>query len=55
MVAEKLRERAHEYELNAAAAEERGEIDSANGFHAVEVALREFADVVETTLDEEPA
>lgn len=51
-VVEKLLEKAHEYELNAEAAKERGEIESANGFRSVEVALREFADVVDAVLEE---
>lgn len=46
-VADRLLDKAHEYELNAAAAQERGEVDAANGFHAIEIVLRELAEVFE--------
>jgi hypothetical protein len=49
-VVDKLLAKAHEYELNAEAAKDRGEIESANGFRSVEVALREFAGVVDEVL-----
>jgi hypothetical protein len=51
-VVEKLRAKAHEYAVNAAAAEERGDVLGEQGFLAVEVALRELADVFDEVLEE---
>lgn len=51
-VAERLLEKAHEYELNAAAAKERGEVDAANGFYAIEITLREIAEVFDDEREE---
>lgn len=51
-VVEKLLAKAHEYELNAAACEERGDVLGEQGFHAIEIALREFAEIVDEVLEE---
>lgn len=51
-VVEKLRAKAHEYELNAARAQEVGDKDGETFFLAIEVAFREFANVIDEALEE---
>lgn len=51
--AERLRERARDYELNALAQEERGDATAATSFASIAIALHEYAAIEEDAAEDD--